>query len=54
MEVVSYFCPHCGAPIEYDAEKSVFHCEFCGNDVPKDEIVKKEGEAVDQEQLSMS
>ena len=53
MEVVSYFCPHCGAPIEYDAEKSVFHCEFCGNDVPKDEIVKKEGEAVDQEQLSM-
>ncbi len=45
MEVVTYKCPHCGASIEYDAEKSAFHCDFCGHDVDKNALVSQEGQA---------
>lgn len=50
MEVVTYKCPHCGAPIEYDAEKSTFHCDFCGHDVEKEALVSQEGAAEPQGQ----
>lgn len=47
MDVITYKCPHCGAPIAYDAAQSSFHCEFCGSDVAKEDIIRQEGEAAE-------
>lgn len=51
MEVVSYQCPHCGAPIAFDADQHTFHCDFCGQDASKEELIKREGEAIDADKL---
>lgn len=38
MDVVQYKCPNCAANIEYNAQKQLFHCEFCMSDFSREDI----------------
>ncbi len=38
MDVVQYKCPNCSANIEYNAEKQLFHCDYCMSDFSKEDI----------------
>lgn len=44
-------CPHCGAEYQFDAQKQVVHCEYCGSDFNPQEIKEKTKSAKKQEEL---
>lgn len=38
MPVVQYKCPNCGGPLEFNAEKQMFCCEYCLSDFTEEQI----------------
>ena len=43
METVSYKCINCGGPLQYNAEKQKFYCEFCRSEFTDEELKKHFG-----------
>ena len=35
---VTYKCPSCGAAMAFDSEKGTLSCEYCGTDLPIEEV----------------
>lgn len=48
METVAYHCINCAAPLQYNAEKQKFACEFCLSEFTEEELKKHFGELDDQ------
>ena len=52
MEAISYKCINCGGPLQYDAQKLKFACEYCRSEFTEEELEKHFGkldEQLDQE-----
>ncbi len=49
MKVVSYKCPQCMAPMEFDIGGQMWHCKFCGNLVSQQEMDKIEAQTGSEE-----
>ena len=52
METVSYKCINCGGPLQYDAKKLCFACEYCRSEYTEEELIKHFGnldQQLDQE-----
>lgn len=43
METISYKCINCGGPLQYDAQKLKFACEYCRSEYTEDELAKHFG-----------
>ncbi len=44
METVAYKCINCGGPLQYDAQKLKFACEYCRSDFTEEELKAHFGE----------
>lgn len=44
METVSYKCINCGGPVQYNATKLKFYCEYCRSEYTEEELKKHWGE----------
>lgn len=44
METVSYKCINCGGPVQYNATKLKFFCEYCRSEFTEEELKKHWGE----------
>lgn len=48
MEVVSYKCPNCSAPLSFDIGSQNWKCKFCGSEFDKDTIDKLDSQKTDE------
>lgn len=44
METVSYKCINCSGPVQYNAQKLKFYCEYCRSEFTEEELKKHWGE----------
>lgn len=48
MEVLTYHCPNCGAPLKFSSESQRWDCEFCRSSFAAEELQKMEEQQTEQ------
>lgn len=52
MELISFNCPNCGAPVHIEADKDTCYCPNCGSQLYKDDPNKKTFVFIDKAKIA--